>query len=262
MDTPIVTGLRISPPLDAMEHDDLAALAATTTRRTTAKGDVLFNHGDTLHHVVLILNGWVKLSRSTLDGAEAVLDVMSTGHLVALHDMFGAGTHTSTATVVEAAEILLIPAPRLMAVLDRKPHLAMTFLRDMATTQNMLEQELEGRTLQKAPQRLGCFLLRLVPPSAQTGNKAPVTLQLPFDKTLLAARLGMQPETFSRALSKLKKDLGITVLGGSITIPNVQALVAHTCSACSGNFPCQPGCSGKTTCSTNTPHTTRPTILP
>lgn len=242
MFSPLSFALRLSPPLDAMEHDDLAALASATSRKTGAKGDILFNHGDNVTYVLLLLGGWVKLSRSTLDGAEAVLDVLTTGRLIGLQDLFGGLTHTSTATVAEDAEYLLITATRLTELLDRRPHLAMAFLRDMATTQTWLETELEGRTLQKAPQRLGCFLLRLIPHHLQASTGT-VTLHLPFDKTLLAARLGMQPETFSRALAALKKDIGLDVRGASITIPSVASLTTHTCSACSGTFPCQQGCA-------------------
>ena len=138
-------GLRMSGPFDAMEHDDVASLAAATVRKVMAKGEVIFNHGDAVQSVALVLNGWVKVSRSTLDGDEAVLDVVTVGRLVGLQDMFGGGAHTSTATVVEDAEVLLVPAVRLQEVLDRKPHLALAFLKDMAQTQTWLEQELEGK---------------------------------------------------------------------------------------------------------------------
>ena len=74
-----------------------------------------------------------------------------------------------------------------------------------------------------------------------------VRIHLPYDKTLVAARLGMQPETFSRALSKLKKETGIRVQGAYIEMDSIDPLASYSCIACSSEFPC--GDLGKTGCS-------------
>ena len=64
-------------------------------------------------------------------------------------------------------------------------------------------------------------------------------VKLPYDKTLVASKLGMQPETFSRALSKLKKNTGIEVQGSIITIPDFKMLSDYCCSVCSSEYPCK-----------------------
>jgi hypothetical protein len=65
-----------------------------------------------------------------------------------------------------------------------------------------------------------------------------VTLHLPYDKTLIASRLGMKPETFSRALAKLKEQTGIRIVGPTVYIDRLQTLVSYTCNHCSTHFPC------------------------
>ena len=105
----------------------------------------------------------------------------------------------------------------------------------MARYRRRQDQELEHRTIQNAPQRIGCFLLRLTRQDAE----GPVTIHLPYDKTLVASRLGMQPETFSRALAKLRDATGITVRGATIEMDSLDRLVRYSCAACSSEFPCQ-----------------------
>jgi len=50
-----------------------------------------------------------------------------------------------------------------------------------------------------------------------------VVVRLPLDKALIAGRLGMQPETLSRSLAKLRR-LGIESKGAEVSIPDVLAL--------------------------------------
>ncbi len=51
-------------------------------------------------------------------------------------------------------------------------------------------------------------------------------LNLPYEKALIASRLGMQPESFSRALKQLRP-LGVEVRGDDVTISDIKALAAY-----------------------------------
>ena len=81
-------------------------------------------------------------------------------------------------------------------------------------------QEIEQRQVQPAAQRVGSFLLSLCPP-----EQGQVTFDLPFEKGLIARRLGMKPETLSRTLSKLR-EVGVRTEGARITVTAVEALRA------------------------------------
>ena len=70
-------------------------------------------------------------------------------------------------------------------------------------------------------QRVGDFLLRFCPPGP--GN---AVFELPFDKSLIARRLGMKPETFSRALAKLRA-VGIETHGATVSVEDLERLRAY-----------------------------------
>jgi hypothetical protein len=50
-------------------------------------------------------------------------------------------------------------------------------------------------------------------------------VHLPVEKALIAARLGMQPETLSRGLARLRR-VGVVVHAREVEIPDVAALRA------------------------------------
>jgi len=78
-----------------------------------------------------------------------------------------------------------------------------------------------------APQRLSCLLLRLS--SWITGECG--SFPLPYDKSVMAAQLGIEPATFSRVLEKIKKR-GVTHKGSEIHIKDFLSLSEYCCSLC------------------------------
>lgn len=214
----------------------LADLAAHTHQRSYAEGDTLCHQPDVAHTVWLTMSGWVKLTRETLDGSEAVWDVLGAGHLVGLETLMPDYRYTTRAVAVEPVTTLAISHAALRRITESHPPFALALLGHSLRQQESEQLEIEHRTHQTAPQRIGCFLLRL----AKAPISGSMTLNLPFDKGLLAARLGMQPETFSRALARLKQDTGIGLQGAQVTIQDVAQMHKYVCGPCSGSYPCQP----------------------
>jgi len=206
---------------------------AQTTKH--AKGKVLFLHEDEARSFFLVKSGWVKLFRETLDGSQSVVDILPAGQIFGETAIFQEDTYPYSAEIVEPAEILSFPLSALKTEIQDNNEFAFSMMSSMARYRRQQDREIEHRTIQNAPQRIGCFLLRL----ADQQQSGPVTIHLPYDKTLVASRLGMQPETFSRALSKLKSQTGITIKGATIEMENLKQLVEFSCAACSSEFPCK-----------------------
>lgn len=213
----------------------LAKLSANAQHQSYKKGKILFVHDDTIDRFYIIKSGWVKLFRETLDGAQAVVDILANNHVFGDIAIFENDIVPYSAEIVSNTEIISLPLADLKAEIKNNNELTLDMLKSMAHDRRQQDKEIEHRTIQNAPQRIGCFLLRLADQS-QTG---PVTIHLPYDKILVAARLGMQPETFSRALSKLRDETGIRISGATIEMESLDQIVRYSCAACSSNFPCQ-----------------------
>ena len=197
--------------------DDFIKNAST---KTYPKGTVLFLHTDKADYFYIIISGWLKLYRETLDGHEAIIDILNDNHIFGETSLFSDMIYSETAETIEDTEIIKIPLSILNRHITENPHIAFKMLQVMSDFRKQQDTELEHRNTQTAPQRIGCFLLRLCKPDAVS----PVVLHLPYDKNLVASRLGMQPETFSRALSKLKEKTNISINGATILIPSIEKI--------------------------------------
>ena len=199
------------------------------------KNHMFFLREQQAEHFYIVLHGWVKLFRESIDGNQAIIDVLTSGHIFGESALFENMIFPYSAEAVESMQLIRLPLLSLKNEIETNPKMSLAMLKTMSKHKSQKNMELEHRTLQNAPQRIGCFLLTLLP---KPESKEAQDIQLPYDKTLVSSRLGMQPETFSRALSKLKKEVNLEVKGGTITVTNVEKLTLFCCSACSTIFPC------------------------
>ena len=197
-------------------------------------GDSLFFQDEPIEWFYVILSGWVKLYRTTQDGHEAIFDMLTSSQLCGETAILDGEDYPFSATVVEDAEVIRIPANILNAAIKEDNKMAYAMLKAVARYRNQQTREIESLTLQNASQRIGCYLLRL----CRVGVAEPVAIKLPYDKSMIAARLGMKPETFSRALKKLREETEIHVEGGTVIVPTLQCLSSFACSGCSNEYPC------------------------
>lgn len=223
------------PIFAACALQKLEEFAAQSSIHHFPKGQVIFVNEDKATRFFSIIDGWIKLYRETLDGTQAVVDVLPMGQIFGETSLFQDNIYPYSAEAAENATLISLPLSLLKAEIDENPKMAQNMLYSMAQYRQKQDREIEHRALQSAPQRIGCFLLRLVNQKA----KGTVTINLPYDKTLIAARLGMQPETFSRALNKLKETTGITIKGSTVEMDSIQQLEHFSCAACSSEFPCR-----------------------
>ncbi len=182
------------------------------------RGKLLFLRGEPANRFFMILDGWVKLFRDTADGDQTVIAIMKPGETLAEAALFMGAAFPVSAEVVDDARILEISGPPFLNMLREDSDLALKMLASLSKRLRSLVLHIEQLQSRSTPQRLGEFLLNLS--DIQDGS---TTIHLPYDKSLVAARLGMKPESLSRALAKLR-DFGVTTTGNQIEMTDVGRL--------------------------------------
>lgn len=228
--------LRQQPLFAGLKDSTLKNFSEYAVLRAEKKGTQLFSADAPNEQFFVVVSGWVKLFRETLDGEEAIIDILTAGQSFGEIGLSGSEPMPYGAAVVDDAQLVVLPRFMLAEEVMRNSVFGLAALQALTRQRIQRDLEIEHRTVQSAPQRIGCFLLKFCTGHAEEDAH---TLHLPYDKAAIAYKLGMKPETFSRALQNLKADLGITVKGNAVTIPSVKALVDFTCSACSSSFPCK-----------------------
>ncbi len=187
------------------------------------RGHALFHHGDTAHAIHIVTEGWVKLYRIAPNGAEAVVGVMTRGQSFGEPIALRRAAYPVSAEATTAAEVLAVPAQAFLDLLQAHPETAISVLAATFLHLQGLVEQIEQLKARSGAQRVAEFLLELCPEGASSA-----TVTLPYDKALIAGRLGMKPESLSRAFARLR-DVGVTVSQTSAAITSVTALqgLAH-----------------------------------
>jgi CRP-like cAMP-binding protein len=181
-------------------------------------GELVFQQGDPAVCFFLVLEGWIKLYRETPDGHEVVVSLFAAGESFAEAMIFRGGYYPGTAEAVSPVRLLHIDGQALRDAITRDPQISFEILAATALHLHRLVQQIEQLKGQPAPKRIANFLLSLT-----AVRKGSALLTLPYQKLLIANRLGMTPESFSRALRQLRS-VGVAVDQKSIRIEDVARL--------------------------------------
>ncbi|MGB0681964.1 MAG: Crp/Fnr family transcriptional regulator [Magnetovibrionaceae bacterium] len=209
--------LRAHALFSGLPEDAFRRLAPAMTATSLGRGELLFQQGDRADRLFFVHEGWIKVYRSDAEGGEAVLHVVGAGETFAEPAALSIGIYPASAEAVAASVVVAIEVAAFNALMDAEPGLARAVISALALRLRDLTDDLSHRELLPTHQRLATFLLSL--PEQEGRNH----VRLPFDKHLLAARLGMKPESLSRAFGKLKA-LGVTTEGPLVRISDRQSL--------------------------------------
>ena len=198
--------------------DDIKRLLSDSTVRRFPGGTTLFIQGDPADRFFVVLDGWAKLFRETRDGNESVINVIGPGESFAEAAMFAQARFPVSCALLEDSRVLVVHGPAVLAELRRVPEISLNMLASMSRRLRGLVGHIEQLTTRSTTERVAAFLVHLS--EADAGQ---AVVLLPQDKTLVAGRLGMRPETLSRSLARLR-DYGVTSSGHEVMIENVSML--------------------------------------
>ena len=216
--------------------DSLEKLSQMAKWHFYKKGDVILTHQRAKDSLLYVIDGWIKLSKESANGAEIIVDILTQGYYCGELFIFQSDTQDSyMAQAVSDVEVVILPIKSLKQLLVSDQQISLNFLQASLEKQQQLNMTVEHLSIQSAVQRVGCFILRL----CSIQHNKDITLHFPYNKSLLASRLGMRIETFSRALSTLSKACNIKVSGEMIYIADLNAVIQYICQHCSKTFPCK-----------------------
>jgi CRP/FNR family transcriptional regulator, dissimilatory nitrate respiration regulator len=193
-------------------------LLASAHLRAFDRGATIFLQGERANAIYIVVEGWVKLYRVAPNGTEAVVSVFAKGDSFGEAVAFRHDLYPVSAEAVTDCSLLRIEADAFLRQLRDNPEVAIMILSATYVHLHSLIMQVEALKAQTGAQRVAEFLLELSP--CQTGACEVV---LPYDKVLIAGRLGMKPESLSRAFVKLR-DQGVTIRQNYAAIEDVTTL--------------------------------------
>jgi CRP/FNR family transcriptional activator FtrB len=184
------------------------------------RGALVCKQGEPAEFVYIILEGRVALLGEATGKAETVVEFFDAGDVFIAAAAILDAPLLMSARVVRDARIALIRADAFRRLLAHEPALAQALVHQLAQYWRKLIRQIKDLKLKSASERLAAFLLALTP---HDGGPASVTL--PQQRKLLAAHIGITPESLSRAFVTLRA-IGVGGRGRNVTIDDVARLRA------------------------------------
>jgi len=208
--------LRNLPLFRELDLCELDAIGAATTEQRVTAGTVLFRRGDLCDGVHVIVVGRVKLALLAPAGAEKVVEILGPGHSFGEPVMFIGRPHQLYAETLADSLLLLIRKAAILEAIERNPEFARRMLNVLSLRLYRLVADIEAYTLNSATERVTDYLLAALADDASPGRPADVVLAA--SKSVLASRLNITREHFSRILHELSRSGLIRVSGRNIRI--------------------------------------------
>ena len=208
------------PLFNGLEADEIARLARGSREITAARGDILFHKGDTPTGFYLIVYGQVKLAFTSPQGGEKVVDIVGQGQTFGEAVMFMDKPFMVYAQALADSLLLHISKSAILDELDNDPKLGRKMIAGLSMRLHHLINDVESYSLRSGRQRIIGYLLREYP----NDRERSITVTLPTNKGVIASRLNLTQEHFSRILHELSEKGLIVVEGRKIHIPDVEKL--------------------------------------
>lgn len=212
------------PLFAALERSQLERIAAAVTAVDAPRGSLIFSRGDSCLGFHVIVYGQVKLTLRTPRGDEKVVEVLGPGQSFGEAVMFLGKPYLVDAHALVDTKLIFVPREAIFSELDADPKLARQLLGALSARLHRLVSDVEAYTLHSGRERVIGYLLSLLPERHDAGS-GQVTLAT--RKAVIASRLNLTQEHFSRILQQLAADGLIVVRGREIAVPDVARLRAH-----------------------------------
>ncbi len=217
--------LKNVPLFRELTDAELDRIAAGTAQVRAPAGTILFRRGEPCAGFHVIVYGQVKLAFGAADGAEKVVEILGPGASFGEAVMFLEKPYVVFAETLADSLLLAIGKAGVFAELERNPRFARKMLGGLALRLHGLVHDLEAYTLRSGTQRVIGYLLRDY--SEEGDPRTPVEVALATSKGVLASRLNITREHFSRILHDLSGAGLIEVHGRIIRILDPERLRAY-----------------------------------
>ncbi len=207
-----------------LSDSSLAAVVDRTSERSYPRGAMIFRKGETCHGLYVVLEGKVKIYRSSQDGREQVLHIEGPGDPLAELPLFDGGPYPASARTLADSRLLFLPLDAFQALYRQNPEVADAVIHDLGRRLRRLVRLVDRVSLKDVGARVATALIDYAEAAAAFRDGA--VFLLPRTQEELAAELATTRESVARGLGRLRRAGIIVQDGPHIRILSVDRLAA------------------------------------
>ncbi|OUS11902.1 hypothetical protein A9Q97_06840, partial [Rhodospirillales bacterium 47_12_T64] len=173
-------------------------------------GCTIIEFGAKADNFYVLEDGYIRLMlSSSCGGKKSTIDVLGPGGAFGEESVTNSGLYNFTCVALDDVEVRVIPGDVLRKILLEDPELIFRMMGRISLNMHSLMSQIADLKMRSTAERLSMFLIEL---SGLVKGESVITL--PYDKRVIADKLGMSPETLSRTFAKLKK-VGVRTVPGN-----------------------------------------------
>ena len=221
LDPSLLTDL---PPFGQLDSRQIRAILDQATSRRLDTGTTIFHESDPAERFYMLLDGYVRVLRTTATGEQVTVLHIPAGQLLGIARALGRDTYPATAVTASEAIVLSWPARLWDSYAADYPGFATETYKQVGKRVGEMNTRIVEMATQQVEQRVANALLRLI---NQTGKKGPAGIEIDFPLTRqdLSELTGTTLHTVSRLLSAWEKQGLVRSKRKRITVCDAHALV-------------------------------------
>ncbi len=194
-------------------------LAACVVGKSVARATSIFAKGDPGSSLFAICRGTVKISAPSVDGHDAVFNLIGKGDIFGEIALLDGRPRTADAVAVTDCELFVIERRDFLPLMREEPEIALKMIEILCARLRRTTEQAENLMFLHLPGRLAKALLRLSDNDARTCERKAVVTQKDLGNII-----GMSRESTNRQLRIWEEQAWVRLERGGIVILSAQAL--------------------------------------
>ena len=206
--------LRSIPLFAKVRDEDLQALAQVVIERRFPKNSTIVEEGLPGDYMYVIREGRVKVTKSSVDGRERILDFFDAGNFFGDMSLFDQEPRSASVKTLEPCRLLALSRRDVLDVLRRSPDLALSVIQVLIHRLRETDEQASSMSFQRVKARTQGLFKRIAQEQEDGRRLTPA-----LTHQQIADMIGTSRETVTRVVKQLKQDDWLGQEGKRYVVP-------------------------------------------
>ena len=205
--------LAFVPIFSELPEETLEKIEKVGTRKLFNKNDVILMEDEVGTALFVIVSGKVKVSRTSNDGREVILTILSESDFFGEMAILDGQTRSATVIAIEDSELFIIQRNDFLNLLREYPEASIALLQELTKRLRSTDVKIKALSLKDAEGKVATVILQIADDIGKIKQGKVEIEKLPLQQDL-ANMAGTSRETISRTLHSFAKK-GLIELDGN-----------------------------------------------
>ncbi len=209
--------LKYVPIFSELPDNTIETISEAGSKRFYKRETVVLLEEDAGSALFIIVEGKVKVSRTSTDGREVILSILADSDFFGEMAILDGQARSATVTAIEDTELFIIQRAQFLDLLQTHPEIAISLLQELTRRLRQADIKIKALSLKDAEGKVATVILQLADDLGKIKNGIVEIEKLPLQQDL-ANMAGTSRETISRTLHAFAKKELIEMDGAKLKI--------------------------------------------